>query len=167
MARFLKRGATYEAPAKLNEADVNIDSLNDVIENGGDSGGAPAYQIYRGLLGHDEEDNPVFTALENTFGQEPEQIKFDVGQYVLKFYFPTAGFDINKVYVAGVNQQGAVISPLFANNGFVQCSYSFADLNGELGAFLFTISFYANDLTPIEMSARMQSYCMPDLIIYP
>lgn len=43
MARFLKRGSTYEAPAALNDSDVNINSLVDVIENGG--GGEPTVQV--------------------------------------------------------------------------------------------------------------------------
>jgi hypothetical protein len=74
MARYLKRGATYEATAPLNSDDPLLSDL----ENGGGSS-------YVALLTQSGTDAPTATVLENSTGETPSLAYESEGNYDLVF----------------------------------------------------------------------------------
>jgi hypothetical protein len=79
MSRYLKRGATYEAPAPLNADD---ELLSDLVNASGGSGGSGAtYLVYTALISQESNTAPTATVLENTTGATPAWERQAAGFY--------------------------------------------------------------------------------------
>lgn len=140
MARYLKKGATYDANAPLNADDPLISDLEN--EEGG---GGLSYSVYTALLNQSGTDAPVATVLENTLGGTVVWTRSATGNYraTLSGAFPAA-----KTFVS-VTQSADNYS------GF---TYVGRLDNNEIGLFTFDDALASVDEDLINRSFEIRVY---------